>query len=97
MRKMNRNGGPAVQGVDYTMIMTRNDELVQPWQSGQMDGARNFVVQEECALDQSEHLSIIYDPVTAGLIQNALDRKHPEPVPCTVVLPLVGAPTYTGD
>jgi triacylglycerol lipase len=97
LRKMSAGGGPAVPSVDYTMIMTRNDELVQPYTSGYMDGARNFVVQEECALDQSEHLSIIYDPVTAGLIQNALDRKHPEAVPCTVVLPFVGAPTYGGS
>ena len=97
MRKMSSGGGPAEPGVDYTMIMTRNDELVQPWQSGYMDGARNFVVQEECALDQSEHLSIIYDPVTAGLIQNALDPRHREPVPCTLVLPLVGAPGYAGS
>ena len=97
MRRMNSRSGPAAPGVDYTMIMTRNDELVQPWQSGYMDGARNFVVQEECALDQSEHLSIIFDPVTAGLIQNALDPRHPEPVPCTVVLPFVGAPTKKGD
>jgi triacylglycerol lipase len=97
MRKMSSRGGPAAPGVDYTMIMTRNDELVQPWQSGYMDGARNFVVQEQCALDQSEHLSIIFDPVTAGLIQNALDPRHRERVPCTVVLPFVGAPTYQGD
>jgi triacylglycerol lipase len=97
MRKMSSRGGPAEPGVDYTMIMTRNDELVQPWQSGYMRGARNFVVQEECALDQSEHLSIIFDPVTAGLIQNALDPRHAEPVPCTVVLPFVGAPTYQGS
>jgi triacylglycerol lipase len=96
MRKMSSGGGPAAPGVDYTMIMTRNDELVQPWQSGFMDGARNFVVQRQCALDQSEHLSIIFDPVTAGLIQNALDPKHREAVPCTVVLPFVGAPTYRG-
>jgi triacylglycerol lipase len=96
MKRMSSRGGPAEPGVDYTMVMTRNDELVQPWQSGYMDGARNFVVQEECALDQSEHLSIIFDPITTGLIQNALDRKHREPIPCTVVLPFVGAPTYTG-
>jgi hypothetical protein len=96
MRRMNSGGGPAEPGVDYTMIMTRNDELVQPWQSGYMDGARNFVVQQQCALDQSEHLSIIFDPVTAGLIQNALDPKHREPVPCAVVLPFVGAPGYRG-
>jgi triacylglycerol lipase len=97
MRKMSSRGGPAEPGVDYTMVMTRNDELVQPWQSGYMDGARNFVVQEECALDQSEHLSIIFDPITTGLIQNALDRRHREPVPCTVVLPFVGAPGYSGS
>ena len=66
IRKMNRRGGPAVEGVDYTMIMTRNDELVQPWQSGYLNGARNFVVQEQCALDQSEHLSVVYDPVDRG-------------------------------
>jgi hypothetical protein len=97
LRKLSRGGGPAVPGVDYTMIMTRNDELVIPYTSGEMDGARNHVVQQECALDQSEHLSVIFDPVTAYLILNALDPKHRKPVPCTLVLPLVGAPTYSGD
>lgn len=96
MRKMNRGGGPAAKGVDYTMIMTRNDELVIPYTSGIMEGARNRVVQDRCALDQSEHLSIIFDPVTAGLITNALDPRHREPVPCTAVLPLVGATGYGG-
>ena len=97
IRKMNRGGGPAVAGVDYTMIMTTNDELVIPYTSGEMEGARNFVVQDECAQDQSEHLSIIYDPMTAGLIANALDRRHRRPVPCAVVLPFVGAPGYHGS
>jgi triacylglycerol lipase len=96
LRRMNE-GGAAVAGVDYTMIMTRNDELVIPYTSGRMDGARNLVVQEQCALDQSEHLSVIFDPITAYDILNALDRKHPKPVPCTLVLPLIGAPTYSGD
>ena len=87
-------GGAAVPGVRYTMIMTRNDELVIPYTSGIMDGAHNVVVQNRCDLDQSEHLSIIYDPVTAGLISNALDPRHKQPVPCTLVLPGVGAPAY---
>jgi hypothetical protein len=98
MRKMNRGGGPAEPGVDYTMIMTHNDELVIPWQSGFMEGATNHVVQERCALDQAEHLSVAFDPVTAHLIWNALEpprRRHD--VPCVPVLPLVGAPTYSGD
>jgi pimeloyl-ACP methyl ester carboxylesterase len=96
IERMSSGGGPAVASVDYTMIMTRNDELVVPYTSGWMPGADNHIVQRECALDQSEHLSIIFDPVTAGLIQNALDPKHAEPVPCTLVLPFVGAAGYEG-
>jgi hypothetical protein len=29
-------------------------------------------------------------------VLNALDPSHPASVPCTVVLPLLGAPAYTG-
>jgi hypothetical protein len=96
--KMNSGGGPAEPGVDYTMIMTKNDELVSPWQSGYMDGANNLVVQDQCALDQSEHLSIIYDPTTATDIWNALEpasRQHE--VPCAPVLPFLGAVGYSGN
>ena len=98
MTKMNSGGGPAEPGVDYTMIMTKNDELVQPWQSGYMDGANNLVVQDQCALDQSEHLSIIFDPTTATDIWNALEpasRQHE--VPCAPVLPVIGAAGYSGN
>lgn len=96
MRRMSSGGGPRVAGIDYTMIITRNDELVVPYTSGWMDGARNHIVQRECALDQSEHLSIAFDPVTTGLIRNALHPHGRKPVPCTVVLPFVGAPGYQG-
>lgn len=98
LEKMNSGGGPADPGVDYTMIMTRNDELVQPWQSGYMDGATNLVVQEQCVLDQSEHLSIIYDPITAYDILNALSKPaDAAEVPCVPVLPLLGAVGYSGN
>lgn len=89
--------GPRVRGVKYTMIMTRNDELVVPYTSGFMRGAKNVVVQDVCALDQSEHLSIIFDPVTAYTILNALDPRHPQPVPCVPVLPGLGAVGYSGN
>ncbi|MQA75317.1 MAG: lipase [Solirubrobacterales bacterium] len=95
IRRMNAGGGPAVAGVDYTMLLTRNDELVVPYTSGLMDGARNIVVQDSCALDQSEHLSIAFDPVAAHEILNALDPRHAGPVPCTLVLPFVGAVGYS--
>ncbi len=91
------DGGAAVDGVDYTMIMTRNDELVIPYTSGAIEGANNVVVQDVCALDQSEHLSVIYDPITAYTILNALDPRHPQPVPCVPVLPVLGAIGYSGN
>ena len=94
---MNSGGGPAVPGIDYTMILTKNDELVNPYTSGLMDGADNFVVQDQCATDQSEHLSIIFDPTTATDILNALIPGPDAEVPCTVVLPGVGAAGYTGN
>ena len=45
--------------------------------SGLMDGATNVVVQDVCGLDQSEHLSIAFDPITAYKILNALDPTDP--------------------
>ncbi len=85
-----RRGRVAVRGVSYTNIMTRHDELVQPWTSGIEKGMRNIVVQDRCATDYTEHFEIASDPVAAGYVLNALDPKHPSPVPCTVVLPFEG-------
>ena len=86
--------------VTYTNIVTKNDELVMPYTSGLMAPApnvTNVVLQDYCSLDQAEHLSVFADPVTAGFIHEALDpQAAPEP-PCVTVLPLVGAPGYSGD
>jgi triacylglycerol lipase len=95
MRKMNAGGGPRVPGVDYTMILTRNDELVIPYTSGLMEGAANVIVQDACGLDQSEHLSIAFDPITAYTILNALDERAAHPVPCVPVAPFAGAVGYS--
>lgn len=98
LQRMNK-GAAAVKGVQYTMILTRNDELVIPYTSGLLEGRRvkNRIVQNECGLDHSEHLSIIFDPTTAGLILNALDPDRARRPVCVPVLPLVGAPTYNND
>ncbi len=93
MKKM-REGGVAVDGVDYTNIMTEYDELVVPYTSGRQKGMRNVVVQDHCDTDFTEHFEIAADPVAAAVVLNALDPAHPRPVPCTVVAPFVGsAPT----
>ncbi len=93
-----RDGGVTVPGVSYTSIVTRNDELVAPYTSGieQAPNMTNLIVQKQCPLDQAEHVSMAADPVVAQDVLNSLDPQHPAAVPCTVVLPLVGAPLYGG-
>jgi triacylglycerol lipase len=91
-----RDGVYAVPGVTYTTIMTRYDELVVPYTSGELHApnATNIIVQDQCPLDFSEHLTLAWDPVAAQDILNALDPGDAQPVPCTLVLPGLGAPTF---
>jgi triacylglycerol esterase/lipase EstA (alpha/beta hydrolase family) len=93
-----RDGGVTVPGVSYTSIVTRNDELVVPYTSGIENASNmtNLVVQKQCPLDQAEHVSMAADPIVAQDVLNALDPQHPRAVPCTLVLPLIGAPGYAG-
>jgi triacylglycerol lipase len=91
-----RDGIFAVPGVTYTTIMTRYDELVIPYTSGELNApnATNIVVQDQCPLDFSEHATLAWDPVVGQDILNALDPGAAQPVPCTLVLPGIGAPTF---
>jgi triacylglycerol lipase len=84
LEKMNE-GGAAVAGVTYTMIMTRNDELVVPYTSGYLQGAANIVIQDQCAVDPSEHILVAVDPIVARDIFNALDPANAEPVSCATL------------
>jgi triacylglycerol lipase len=92
------NGGLTVGKVKYTSIVTRNDELVIPYTSG-IESARNMtniVVQDQCPLDQADHIAMVADPVVAQDMLNVLDPRHAAKVPCTLVLPETGAPAYQG-
>jgi pimeloyl-ACP methyl ester carboxylesterase len=79
------------RGVRYTNIATRYDELVTPYTSSFLAGRNvtNIALQDHCALDFSDHLSIISSPITGRHILNALDPAHAQGVPCTLVLPAV--------
>jgi triacylglycerol esterase/lipase EstA (alpha/beta hydrolase family) len=76
-------------GVIYTNIATRYDELVSPYSSSFLAGRNvtNILLQDRCALDFSDHLSIISSPITGDHILNALDPAHARPARCTLVLP----------
>jgi len=88
--KLRSGGTPAVTGIRYTNVVTKYDELVQPYTSGIQAGMRNIVVQNQCTLDFSEHFQIAADPVAAADVLNTLDAAHLRPVPCRLVLPFLG-------
>jgi len=75
--------------VVYTNISTRYDELVSPYTSSFLSGPNvtNITLQDHCALDFSDHLSIISSPITGQYILNALDPAHARAPRCTFVPP----------
>lgn len=92
MKKIRAGGGPGLDGIVYTNIVTEYDQLVVPYTSGIEPGMNNVVVQEHCETDYSEHFQIAADPVAARVVLNALDPANAKPVPCSVVLPFAGGP-----
>jgi triacylglycerol esterase/lipase EstA (alpha/beta hydrolase family) len=87
------NGGETVSGVDYTVIESKNDEVVTPYTSAFLAPATNvtnIVLQSQCSLDQGEHLSMPYDHIADADVLSALDPTHPQHPACTPVLPVSG-------
>src|SRR5690242_21671038 len=85
-------GGETVAGVSYTVIESRYDEVVTPYTSAFLSGSgvTNILLQNQCALDLSDHLEIAADPVALADVLNALDPAHPVRVPCLTVLAITG-------
>jgi triacylglycerol esterase/lipase EstA (alpha/beta hydrolase family) len=87
------NATPTVPGVHYTVIESKDDEVVTPYTNAFLPAASNvtnITVQNQCALDGSDHLEIAADPVALADMLNALDPSAPVKVPCLVVLPVTG-------
>ena len=91
MLKLN-SGGETVSGVEYTVIESRNDEVVTPYQSAFLAGpnVKNITLQDQCAADQGEHLSMPYDHIADADVLTALDPQHPAKPACTPVAPVIG-------
>ena len=84
--------GLAPSNHGYTVIESRNDEVVTPYTSAFLSGpgVTDITVQNQCPLDQSDHLELAYDPVAMADMLNALDPASPVSVPCVPVLPVTG-------
>jgi triacylglycerol esterase/lipase EstA (alpha/beta hydrolase family) len=86
------DSGPiAQQGVSYTVIASRSDELVTPHQSATTaetafinePGVTNEYVQDKCPFDPVGHIGLAYDLDVENMIANALDPAHAGPVICS--------------
>ncbi|MCZ4500192.1 MAG: triacylglycerol lipase [Marmoricola sp.] len=85
--------GDTQPGVRYTTIVTKYDEIATPWQNQYLVGPNvtNILLQQGCALDRSEHVSIGFSERTWRHVLNALSPATAKPVPCQVVLPFLGS------
>ncbi|MGE5288209.1 MAG: esterase/lipase family protein [Micromonosporaceae bacterium] len=85
-------GGDTVAGVTYTVIETKYDEVVTPYTSAFLSGPNvtNVTLQNQCFLDLTDHLGIIYDPVALHDVLNALDPAHATKPTCVLVFPVLG-------
>jgi triacylglycerol esterase/lipase EstA (alpha/beta hydrolase family) len=85
-------GGDTVPGPKYVVIESKYDEVVTPYTSAFLTGpnARNVLLQDQCPIDFTEHIGIIYDPVALQHVMNALGANNPNfRATCTLVLPIV--------
>lgn len=81
--------GYTVPGVSYTVIATRYDEVVTPYESQFIHepGVRNVLLQDLCPLDLSEHLAIgLVDRLAFHEVTNALDPANAHRTTCWSVL-----------
>jgi triacylglycerol esterase/lipase EstA (alpha/beta hydrolase family) len=78
-------GGDTVPGVHYTVISSRYDEVVTPYQSQFLSGpnVNNVLLQNLCWSDVSEHVAIgTVDKIALHEAVNALDPAHATPTTC---------------
>jgi triacylglycerol esterase/lipase EstA (alpha/beta hydrolase family) len=91
MQQLNA-GGDTVPPVRYTVIGTRYEDVVTPYQSVFLRGPRvtNILLQDQCRTDFIDHPAANYDSIALHDMLNALDPSHATPPRCTLVMPGVG-------
>lgn len=77
------NDGPvAQQGISYTIITSRYDELVTPTETAfvREPGVKNQYVQDYCPFDPVGHIGEAYDLNVWHMVRNALDPRRATPI-----------------
>lgn len=83
MHRLNADGD-TVDGVEYTVIASRYDDVVTPYDSQFLDGpgVRNVLIQDHCPAHRVLHEALAFDPPTLRLVLNALDPRSATPPRC---------------
>jgi triacylglycerol esterase/lipase EstA (alpha/beta hydrolase family) len=87
------SGGETVPSVNYTVIETDHDEVVTPYTNAFLPAASNvanITLQDQCGLDFSDHLAVIYDQIALRDVLNALDPAAAVTPTCVYVPPVLG-------
>jgi len=82
--------GDTRPGPHYTTIVSKYDEIATPYTNQFLEegpNVTNILLQEDCAKDLSEHLSINWNPRAWHHVKNALTPSEATPVPCVQVDP----------
>jgi predicted alpha/beta hydrolase family esterase len=66
------NAAPLPKDIRCTSIFSRHDNLVIPWESGQLDGARN------CELAGVGHTALLYHPAAIDILIKELAKETDE-------------------
>ncbi|MCF2707136.1 lipase [Arcanobacterium haemolyticum] len=85
-------GGMTFEGIEYTVIATKLDDVVTPYTNSFLDAAENvtnITIQDVCAWDHTDHLGATYDPVSFEVAYNALYPEYAAPVTCRYVPPII--------
>jgi triacylglycerol esterase/lipase EstA (alpha/beta hydrolase family) len=65
-------GGDTVPGPRYVVIETRDDTVVTPYTNAFLSGAQNILIQNQCPLDTSSHVGLVFDSPAIQDVLNAL-------------------------
>lgn len=92
------SGGDTQPGINYTVIATKYDQVVTPYQSGFLNAGpgatvNNITLQNGCPVDASDHLNIVNSPRAIYFVQKALNPQYRngflDLAPCTVRPPSI--------
>ena len=80
LRKLNA-GSEVMPGVDYTVIATRDDQIVTPPERTFLDDrgtgqVTNLWAQDLCPGNTASHMGLTRDPAVSYMISTALDPNY---------------------